>query len=53
MKCWQTHKLRDQIAPQRFLTFFNFQKILETSFIAYFMEPSVFLSELIYVQNFK
>lgn len=53
MRCWQTHKLSGQIAPQRFLTFFNFQKTLEMSFIAYFMQPSVFLSELIYVQNFK
>lgn len=41
------------MAPQWFLIVLNFQKTLETAFIAYFIEPSVFLSELVYVQHFK
>lgn len=53
MKCWQTHNLRGQMALQWFLTYFNFQKTLETAFIAHFMEPSVFLPELVYIQIFK
>ena len=41
------------MTPQWFLTYFNFQKTLESAFIAHFMEPSVFLPGIVYVQNFK
>lgn len=51
-KNWWLITLRAKWHHSEFSHFW-LQKTLETAFIAYFMEPSVFLPDLVYIQNFK
>lgn len=55
VKKWNGDRLITSGAKWHHSEFSHFwlQKTLETAFIAYFMEPSVFLPDLVYIQNFK